>query len=105
MDLGRRYHWPKLVGFAAMEVLIITTGVLDYSALPHFPTQQNRTEVATCTSTDQLFERFCRKCMRSAGKHQHAAVMMLHFKVMPICCSTRDVICAPQHNRRCNIQC
>ncbi len=97
MDLGRRYHWPKLVGFAAMEVLVITTGVYNYSELPHLPTQQNHTEGNTCTSTDQLFRGFCQNCMRSAGKQQHAAAMMLHSKVMCICCSTRDVICAPQH--------
>ncbi len=46
MDRGRRYHWPKLAGFAAMECLVLTLGVIDYSALPHYPALQNHTERA-----------------------------------------------------------
>lgn len=107
MDRGRRYHWPKLVGFAAMECLVLTLGVIDYSALPHYPALQNHTERATCTCNDQLFGRFY--CMRSAGRQQHAAAMMLHCKVMHFenaHCSldaTQDDICAPQHKRGCNL--
>lgn len=32
MDLGRQYHWPKLVGFWCMEGLVIAMGVINYSA-------------------------------------------------------------------------
>jgi len=37
MDLGRQYHWPKLVGFWCMEGLVIAMGVINYKEVKKAP--------------------------------------------------------------------